>query len=390
MKKVKVTLNGETKIFPTDQDTYDMLDGMEKEGVKFSVEDYVEPVNRSPQAEMTVGEPEVLKAPQSEMTVGSPEVLKAPAQPSQAPTQVPWYQDLRDTTKDVAVSGLDGLSLHYGDEILGAFDEDAKNTYLANLAQAQSRSPTASKIANVGGTIATGAALSALTGPIGGGAVTAGLARSGAVETGIRDRLKEGAIGAGQGALFGLAGRGLQNVGGAILKKGGETLDRAVKPGYAQELAEDVVRAGSMVGGGVVGGPAAAAATGFASKTGIAEPIVEGLGRTIEPALRPIAPMVGQGLGYVQQGLGKTLQASGSIPGSVPGALTSLLTKQQLPSPPSDSQRVMEALQSNPQSLGKYSQELEAASKDEDTLKAAIIRLTQNDPEFRTQVLPHL
>lgn len=251
--------------------------------------------------------------------------------------------------QDFATGAGDTMTLGLSDELAGLINPSWKDKIRAQVQLAHERSPVMSRAGDVAGAVGLGT----ITGGFGGGGALAALGRnalmgglSGAGHSNGENMGQEALTGAVAGGGLGLAANGINRVVPAAF--------RAV-PQMTNKLKE--------------------------------------YGVAIPDALSSLA----KGAGSLSRGVGAFANGVRDYSGSAVNALEGMTSSGgalhsdvAAPVTPDTNSKVAQVLQTNPQALGKYAQELQQASGDEEQLKAAIIRLTQNDPDFRTQVLPNL
>lgn len=405
--RVKVTVDGESKFFPKDNSTYQMLEGMESDGVSFGVED-------APDANSDISNAvrdQLANDGHNQQIAGSLEGAEtelkdigymrpaAPVQPLpvrsvSAPSKP--KETFGTMVGDFAVPALNGATMGWGDELVGVFSDDAKKAMRARLALARSRSPNLSMAGDVTGAVGT----TLLTGGAGGAGALANVARLGLLgaaagagngET-TEQRLEGAAVGGTLGASGGVLGIGATKLGALLGKTGAGIAAEANSPAWANKVgnaATEMIADSAGLGTGALGwthaGPMGALVGAPARQM-----VKSAIQQPVNVAAQKLAPLLGKASGALFQGGGAVANAAGVVAANIGPAASSL--SRQARNGADNSSAVKLALQVKPEMLGAYQSDLaQAAEKHDDAkLNAKITELIMNSEDFRSNVLPSL
>lgn len=439
--KIRVHLSDGTQYDIPESEADAAMRQLETDGEDFTWEDAPKaPVaKKAPQAEMVVGEPEVLNtkapvAPQTTQPIAPPRLQPVLAPPPKAKS---WTDSLGETVGDFAVPAANSALLGWGDELAGLVGgDDWKKAARDRLQLAHDRSPWAAGAGDVAGAVGT----SVLTGGLGGAGLAANAARLGimgaAAGAGNAPTTDSMLLDAGLGAAIGMgsagAGAGLSKLGSMGADKFGQMIGKA-----AGAIPNTAIRAaGAGVGGtlgaladGTLGTSAGYAGAGLGSSAvaPLARSVSQATSKAVGGAAEWSAPM----LQPLLRGTGSALSTAGGP------AINSLLGAPSLPPPKnsnaitdvatqslanllpneraernaalgvgnskptaaqaapglgspkmSDIEAVKVALQAKPELLGTYQSDLASLAEkhDDAKLNAKITELIMNNEDFRARL----
>lgn len=318
------------------------------------------------------------------------------------------------TLGDIAISGAQGASMNYGDEIAGLVGgEGARNAFNDQLKLANQRSPIAAPLAHVGGELLPSLAIpgAGLAANVAKSAVTGGLAASGNAVDG--QRLAAG----GRGALTSGLTTGVLGGAGKLSEAVAPHADKLRDVGLGAYGAYQGYQHGGLPGAvvGFGGGTMASQGLGrIASKLP-----VEGMARTLGTGLQSVAQPAGvafaEGLSDDYQDDRTNQIAQLAHVGTVNGrsgleqtdekssaaarAMNSQVEAQAVSQASTNQGRgnllgdaAVSMLHTDPSKLGEYQGQFAKAYSNQDlgAMNALITKLSQKDPKFRTTTLVEL